>query len=167
MIIGIDPGLGGALVKITNEGKLVSTLDMPVIDKKTGKKSKNIYDIKVLSGFISYLSTDNDIVFIEDTQPMPPGFRGQASYGLGLCKGLLIGMLSMGKVPYELVWAQKWQKHFGITKPKGDKKVQSYQIASQLFPSAVLTGPRGGKLDGRSDALLIAEYGRRHLQGKI
>ena len=44
---------------------------------------------------------------------------------------------------------------------------QSYAIASQLFPEAKLLGPRGGLRDGRCDALLIAEWGRRHLQGKI
>ena len=43
--------------------------------------------------------------------------------------------------------------------------MQSYKIASALFPTADLKGKRGGKKDGRSDAILIAEYGRRRLQG--
>jgi len=166
MIIGIDLGLQGAIATITNEGRFQEMFDMPIINIKVGKRSKNKYDIKALSKDMYDVCTNDDFVFIEDTQPMV-GVRVQASYGLGYCKGLLVGMLSMRNVSYELVRPRQWQKHFGITGAKGDTKKQSYLIASQLFPTAELTTPRGRKLDGRCDALLIAEWGRRHLQGEM
>jgi len=166
MIIGIDPGLQGAIARITPGGKFLDAHDMPTVTIKIGKRIKRIYDIVKLSEVMSQLSLD-DIVYVEKTQALPPGIRVQASWGLGKCEGLLEGMLAIRKIPYEFVKPQVWQKHFGITKAKGDKKVQSYMIACQLFPEAVLATPRGRKLDGRSDALLIAEFGRRHLKGEV
>ena len=57
---------------------------------------------------------------------------------------------------------KEWQREFGIKGGKGDDtKAQSYLIASRMFPGVELKGPRGAILDGRADALLIAEYGRR------
>jgi len=103
---------------------------------------------------------------MEKMQSMPPGFRVQASFLLGYCQGLFEGLLIAHHARYELVLAKTWQKHFGITGAKGDKKVQSYMVATKLFPTAKLTGPRGGKKDGRSDALLIAEWCRRRLMNE-
>lgn len=166
MIIGIDPGLLGAIACVSNDSTLLSIYDMPTVGIKKGKKSRSIYDVVGLRKILSGFSPERATVFIEQTQSLPPGFRVQASYGLGRCEGLLEGMLSMKGVSYELVRAQEWQKHFGITKAKGDKKVQSYVIAHRLFPNAELTTPRGRKLDGRSDALLIGEWGHRRVQQK-
>jgi len=166
MVIGIDPGLQGAIVSIKDDGKLFDIHDMPTVNIQKGKTSKSMYDISILCTILSQISSEKDTVFIEKTQPIY-GVRVQASYGLGYCEGLLVGILTARKISYELIRPQEWQKHFKITKARGDKKIQSYQIARQLFPLAELATPRGRKLDGRSDALLIAEWGRRHLQGKI
>lgn len=172
-IVGIDPGLHGAIVGIyhqpyykENEGKVRFIDDMPTVSIRKGKKTKSEYDVKALRDLIMTFCGSGYIVFIEKTQTLPHGMRSQASYGLGYCQGLFEGMLTLRNIKYELVSPKDWQKHFGITKNKGNSKAQSYKIASHLFPEAVLTGPRGGKLDGRSDALLIAEWGRRHLRGE-
>lgn len=175
MIIGVDIGLAGGIVCIGTGiqnaqvyPSIIHLIDMPVISMKKGKKTKNIYDYKVIKDFfVSVLQKLSiEIVYIEKTQPLQMGYRSQASWSLGLGEGFFVGLFEGLNISYEFVRAQKWQKHFGITKTKGDKKVQSYMIAHQLFPKAELTGPRGGKKDGRSDALLIAEWGRRHLGGK-
>jgi len=171
MIIGIDPGIAGAIVAIDEDGRYFSHTDMPVITVK-----KAVYDVDRIYHALDMLDKAtikdaNISIFIEKTQPMY-GMRVQASYGLGWCEGLFVGMIKAmqmsrkmaysANITYELVRPQQWQKHFGITKAKGDKKAQSYLIAKQLFPTAELTGPRRGKKDGRSDALLTAEWGRRH-----
>jgi hypothetical protein len=58
-----------------------------------------------------------------------------------------------------------WQREYKIRSTKDDDtKAQSYLIASRMFPEVELRGPRGAVLDGRADALLIAEYGRRVMQ---
>jgi len=168
MIMGIDIGLAGGIACIgtgVQNGQVLGLVDIPIIPMKKGKKTKNIYDYnKIKHSFIDTSRRFNiEMVYIEKTQALQMGYRSQASWSLGLGEGFFIGLFTALDIPYEFVRAQEWQKHFGITKAKGDKKVQSYQIASQLFPEAELTTPRGRKLDGRSDALLIAEWGRRHL----
>ena len=173
MIIGIDIGLSGGIACIgigIESGQVLDLVSIPIISMKIGKKTKNIYDYKAIKDFfVNNLKNRlyEDTVYIEKTQALQMGYRSQASWSLGLGEGFFIGLFTALGISYEFVRAQKWQKHFGITKAKGDKKVQSYRIASQLFPTAELTTPRGRKLDGRSDSLLIALFGLRHLQGKI
>jgi len=167
MIIGIDPGLHGGLAVLDKEGALKHLFDMPIFPVKKGKSTKYDYDVVELYKMISKVSSSDSKVFVEKTQGLPSGYGVQASWWLGKCEGLLEGVLVTLKLSYEFVKPQVWQKHFGITRTKGDKKAQSFRIASQLFPSAELKTSRGRKLDGRSDALLIAEWGRRRLQGVL
>lgn len=167
--IGVDPGLKGAIAIIDENGYWIQIQDTPTITFQKGKKNKTEYNIgeikRVLFNFID-ISSDKTTVFVEKMQSMPPGIRVQASFSLGYCQGLFEGILTALEIPYQLVISKHWQKHFQITKPKGDKKTQSFQIASRLFPTATLTGPKGGVKDGRSDALLIAEYGRQVSMGE-
>jgi len=185
MIIGVDIGLAGGIAcmgtGIQNSQVypfIIHLIDIPVILMKIGKKTKNIYNYKAIRDFFvdkrqivnlrkgRSPSFNIEMVYIEKTQALQIGYRSQASWSLGLGEGFFVGLFEALDIPYEFVRAQEWQKHFGITEAKGDKKVQSYMIAHQLFSTAELTTPRGRKLDGRSDALLIAEWGRRHLKGK-
>jgi len=162
-IIGVDPGLSGGIAVLTGGGALVNIFDMPTVVLVKGKKKKNVYDLASIEKVFSSSIEKVDQVCMEKMQTMPPGFRAQASFGLGYCQGLFEGLLVAKRIRYELVIPKTWQKHFGITGAKGDKKVQSYMVATKLFPKAELSGPRGGKKDGRSDALLIAEWCRRRL----
>jgi hypothetical protein len=162
MIVGIDPGLDGAIVFLPEvpDGRDAPTgviiRDMPTVKIR---KSKRAYDFAAI-GVLLEKPGLIDMVVIEQTQPMPRGKNAQASHGLGLCEGFFRGICVGHMLPHILYRPKMWQKFFGITKTKGDLKAQSYTIASGLFPKASLTGPRGGKKDGRCDALLIAEYGR-------
>jgi len=55
----------------------------------------------------------------------------------------------------------------GTPAAKRQMKVAAVQVAQRVFPMAAaqFVGPRGGLLDGRAEAALIAEYGRRVLNG--
>jgi len=163
-IVAIDPGLSGAIAELNEKGEIVHLIDMPVLSYKKGKKVKRDYDVGAISGFFTLMLKERT-VFIEKMQSMPPGFRVQASFGLGYCQGLFEGILSTLGIGYELIISKEWKKHFSITPDKGDGKAQSFQIASRLFPEAELKTKRGRILDGRSDALLICEYGRRKIFG--
>jgi hypothetical protein len=165
-IVGIDPGLSGAIAELNEKGEIVQLIDMPIISYKKGKKGKRDYVVGAINAFFTHplLNKEETVVFIEKMQSMPPGFRVQASFGLGYCQGLFEGILTALGIKYELILSKEWKKHFQITKAKGDQKAQAFQIASKLFPEAKLQTERGRVLDGRSDALLLCEYGRRKLQ---
>jgi len=163
-ILGIDPGLSGAIAELDEKGKVIQLIDMPIISYKKGKKIKRDYDVGLIRAFFD--TVQKKIVFIEKMQSMPPGFRVQASFSLGECQGIFRGMFSTFGIGYELILSKEWKRHFSITKDKGDEKAQAFQIASRLFPEAKLKTERGRVLDGRSEALLIAEYGRIKLSGR-
>ena len=99
------------------------------------------------------------IVFIEKQQAFPK--QGVVStFNLGIHYGTLLGILKTLKIPYEEIAPKKWQKAMlgsGRRTRKENKKL-SLEKAKSLFPYLNI-----GKHDGKSDALLIAEYGRRFL----
>jgi hypothetical protein len=169
--IGVDPGLKGAIAIIDETGK-ISVQDMPIISyekgltKKRNIKHKTEYDVAVLKTlFQNHFSLGDCFISLEKMQALPPGYPIQATAGLMWCMGFVEGVCAITNHKYELVKPKDWQHSFEITKDKGDTKAQSYQIASRLFPEAELKGPRGALKDGRCDALLIAEWGRRKCLG--
>lgn len=58
------------------------------------------------------------------------------------------------------VQPKEWQKAVGITAKGKDIKTAVARIACELYPFAYkqLYGPKGGLIDGRADALMIAHY---------
>jgi len=65
--------------------------------------------------------------------------------------------------PFELVQPKAWQQAVGIPAkkdrdPQDELKRLVADRAHELYPDAQLYGPRGGLMDGRSDALMIAHY---------
>ena len=171
-IIGIDPGFSGAIAVI-EDGKTLYTFDMPTVEIMVGKKQRQAYDVTALATLLLTLN-NCDMAFVEKVAPVQAKFgssSGSSNFHLGYCLGMLQTALECTPIRYELIKPKEWQKHFGIVRPEDDKKWNTkgaaYQVAKGLFPDAELTTTRGRVLDGRSDALLIAEYGKRKLLGGI
>jgi hypothetical protein len=63
----------------------------------------------------------------------------------------------------DVIRPKAWQKEIGVSVSrnlKGQARKKAIkngvgEIAKRLYPSAVIHGPKGGLLDGRSDALMI------------
>jgi len=162
-IIGIDPGLNGAIASINPQTKQCIVFDTPTLTIKSKTKNKNEYDIQSM---ISLLSSIEDIhsVYLEKVHSMPG--QGVASmFSMGYGYGLWIGILAALKIPYNLVIPQQWKKVMlsGMTSEDKQNKKTSIIRAQQLYPDAKIFGTRGGGKDGRAEALLIATYGIREL----
>lgn len=174
IVIGIDPGVHGAIGVIAPNGSFV--YDMPTYKK--GKRlrtcdatlSEELDSLreKHLRPFETIAQCEIKIhAFVELVHSMPG--QGVASmFSFGESFGIIRGVLAALDIPYELVTPQSWKRAMGV--PRGDKK-GSVSVAIRLFPKLTrdLTWEkRGGtspaeNLTGRADALLIAEYGRRLL----
>ncbi len=162
--IGIDPGLSGAIAAIQDDVVLLLE-NTPVLP--AGKGSSKIYDeagmLTVLNQAIYHQSRHGPtplpvVVMIEIQQAMPKqGATSAVKTGFGW--GLWVGMCCGLRVRYECVRGAKWKPAIvGGAKGQGDTKTSARLIAQRLFPDAEL-GKR--KTEDRSDALLLAEYGRR------
>ena len=151
-IIGIDPGLDGALAALTR-----STLElavMPVV--RVGRRRK--LDERVIVDWLARHRPAH--VFIEHVQAMPrQGVVSMFSFGAGW--GLVRGICAGLGLPYELVRPQEWQKVMLAGQPKGAE----YLVASRLWPHENWRASDRSRKphDGLVDAALIAEYGRRRL----
>lgn len=111
-------------------------------------------------------------VFLEKCQPMVrkdrkgQGASGMFTYATGY--GRLIGWLEALQVPYTLVPPQTWQKKmYAGVDGKLEGKARSVQAATRLFPGIDFRISERGKKphDGKCEAALICEFGRRLLAG--
>jgi len=160
-IVGIDLGLNGAIAFIDEDGGY-RTFDMPCYAVRRGRKTQRKIDKRGLFEILRNIKRDKIVCFIEKQRPFPK--QGVLStFHLGEQQGLVEGILLALNIPYESIYPQQWQKEFSIIRSK-NTKFASYEKASSLFPGAKLKTERGRILDGRADALLIAEYGRRRIR---
>lgn len=161
IFIGIDPGLDGAVAIINGDGE-ATVYDTPTTKIKSGKKNKNMYVESLMADILRQYEVYKVEVTLEKAQSMPK--QGVAStFSTGEGYGLWRGILAALQIPYTIITSQKWKKE--MMGGMGKEKSASCYRAQQLFPSVELFGPKGGAKDGRGDALLIAEYGRRTLNG--
>ena len=81
-----------------------------------------------------------------------------SSFCFGEGKGMWEGILAALNIPVELVSPQRWKKE--IMADQGKDKSAARFKAMALFPS-LADQLKLVKHDGRAEALLLAEYGRR------
>jgi len=153
-IIGIDPGVTGAVAIISRSG--VGLYDTPTALVKVGKTARTEYMPAEMAALLR--GERNAHVFIEKVGAMP-GQGVTSMFGFGKGFGLWLGILSALEIPYTLVTPQAWKKL--MMSGMADKDAARTR-AQQLFPGAAAALSRKKDI-GRADALLIAEYGRRTL----
>jgi len=146
IIIGVDPGASGgvALLKLPHTVSAWSLRDYTLTDQWD-----SIFDY--LSGIYGTQA------YLESVHSMPrDGVRSAFSFGKSY--GNLEAFLVAAGIPFERVTPSVWQKEFGLIKRKGEthteKKNRHKALAQEMFPSVKVT-------HAISDALLLAEYGRR------
>jgi crossover junction endodeoxyribonuclease RuvC len=152
--IGIDNGLHGAIAILTVTEKTTDLVihDMPVL-KIAGK---NKYDLHAI-GLILKEHIKDSFAVLEQAQAMPgQGVVSMFSTGYGY--GLMRGFLTALNIPYQIIPSQRWKKEYGLQKTE---KKDAALPAEALYPQAKLRGSKGGVKDGRADALLLADYGKR------
>ena len=157
-VLGIDPGLEGAfaLYDTDRPNDLLMVEDMPVVKRTVGKMQRPRLDMPKLEETIASYCDEHkvDLVTIED-----PGTRprqsGTMAFGFGL--GAVHAFMFAKRLRVEIVVPTKWKKTLRVPK---DKKEATYR-AEELFPACrnLFRGPKGGTLDGRAEAAMIALYG--------
>jgi crossover junction endodeoxyribonuclease RuvC len=151
IIMGIDPGLNGAIAYYTTDVGHLTIVDMPTVEVERNKKTKREVSAH---GFADlFLEIKPNVAFIERVGAMP-GQGVSSVFSFGRSVGVIEGVLAMRGVPTTLVIPQRWQKACDV---RGGKD-GSRERAMQLFPDySELFKLK--KHDGRADAALIAYYG--------
>src|SRR4029453_568845 len=116
-IIGIDPGLGGAVACVAADGTLQALYDVPTLTLKTSRGTRQEYDIPGLVALLAPYTGMPAHVVIEESQAMPgQGVRSMFTCGMGM--GVWLGVLAALQLPYTRVRPQIWKRALGLSKDK-------------------------------------------------
>ena len=152
MIIGIDPGLSGA-VAILKDNKVLNIFDMPVMSE--GKKNKKQLNSAQLVNIIKD-NSKNDVeiaVVVEQVNAMP-GQGVTSMFNFGQTFGAIKGVCAALNLPIFFVRPSKWKKHFELINSSKDS---SRTKVIEMYPS--LSNQLTKKKDvNKSDAILIAKF---------
>ena len=118
IIIGVDPGVSGAICILTN-GKITEIYDMPtMIDGKKNKKQVNGAEITNIIN--KELENEKDAkVVIEHVSAMP-GQGVTSMFNFGQSFGVLKGICAALKLPVHFIRPVKWKKHFNLINTEKD-----------------------------------------------
>ena len=151
-VIGIDPGLSGAIA-ILEENKVLSLFDMPVMAE--GKKNKRQLNSAQLVNIIQDNTNEEDeiAVVVEQVNAMP-GQGVTSMFNFGQTFGAIKGVCAALKLPIFFVRPSKWKKHFELINSSKDS---SRTKTIEMYPS--LSNQLAKKKDvNKADAILIARY---------
>lgn len=145
-VIGIDPGLSGAIARPMDDGS-VDVWDLPVVEVR-GRRRLNphaLVDLIVHAGPV-------DMVVVEQVQGVQgSGATGAFTFGYGA--GLIEGALVALQRPVTFVRPQRWTSDLGVGRDKGAHRI----AAAGIYPGSASMFARV-KDDGRADAALLAHW---------
>ena len=164
VICGIDPGLSGGVVLLSDAGQVLARHVMSTIAiKKSHGRAGREYDLPGMrEALLSCCAPKH--VFIEKVHSMPKqGVSSSFTFGVGF--GILQGLVAGLQLPFTLVTPQAWQKAMFEGMAKEDTKATSAIICKRLWPEQDWRATSDCRVahEGLCDAALIAEYGRRTL----
>ena len=151
-ICGIDPGSNGAICVLDrNDSTYIAFCDL---------KKSTTYDIAIwlFNQQVTY-------IWIEDIHSLY-GMSAKSNFNFGKNLGVVTTIseiISKGdNSKIHTVTPKIWQQYIGVTKKGKHIKKNVADIAKKLYPNVEIHGKRGGLLDGRSDACMVAYYGLTH-----
>lgn len=160
-IVGIDPGVTGALVALSADRSLVDldlAIPMPVLTDRNGK---SLVDAAAVLRFL--LEAAPSHIYLEQVHAMPARGKGGESRTMGATSafnfgrgfGTLEAVAACAQIPVTLVPPQRWKRAAGLI---GTDKDFARTAALRLFPAAGDLLKRKKDI-GLADAMLIARYG--------
>lgn len=152
-ILGIDPGLTGAVGVLHADGTFRTLFDLPVIRDKS---LSWISGDALISALLAAKGSDAATVIVERVSAMP-GQGVASSFGFGMTFGSILATVQALRLPLEFVTPTTWKRALGL----GPDKRAALDKARLLFPMADLSLV---KHHGRAEALLIAHYFARHVR---
>ena len=154
IIVGIDPGISGALCFFSN-GNVIDVINMPTMAE--GKKNKKQVNGRQI--FNEILNIKNSFaghkinVVVEQVSAMP-GQGVTSMFNFGQSFGVIKGICSAMELPIFYVRPAKWKKYFNLINAEKDA---SRTKVIEMFPKISQKLSRK-KDNNKADAILIAKY---------
>jgi hypothetical protein len=142
-IIGIDPGLTGA-IGVLGPDRQVTLLDMPVLNGAVAAREL----FGVLQGF-------KPCVAVVERQSARPGQGVTSTFTHGGTYHAILAVLACAGIETHVVAPTKWKAALGL--PGGaENKEKSRELALRLFPET--NGLNRKKDHNRAESILISEW---------
>tara|TARA_B100000575_G_C23015836_1_gene585015 strand:+ start:290 stop:781 length:492 start_codon:yes stop_codon:yes gene_type:complete len=151
-IIGIDPGLSGAIAVLKNN-KVINIFDIPVMSE--GKKNKRQLNSALLVNLLKEnINPHEEVTVVVEQVNAMPGQGVTSMFNFGQTFGALKGICAALELPIFFVRPSKWKKHFELINSSKDA---SRTKAIEMYPK--LSNQLSKKKDvNKSDAILIARF---------
>ena len=153
-IIGIDPGISGAICFFEN-GVVLDVIDMPsMAEGKKNKKQVNGAQIyNEINSRIKNIPKNKIIVVIEQVSAMP-GQGVTSMFNFGQSFGVLKGICASMQLSVYFVRPAKWKKYFNLIKTE---KEASRTKVIEIFPQISVKLSKKKDVN-KADAILIASF---------
>ena len=162
IVVGIDPGLTGAIGILGHRAEYITVLDIPTMQRMHAPRKGGVQNQvnpaeleRLLAEQLGHFDRNEVHVFIE-TPIAFPGQQIQSVASSFLTAGLIEGVIGARHYPHTLVAPKEWKKGLGLS----DSKEQARAKAIRLWPLAPLTRVKD---HNRAEALLIAKYGNERV----
>ena len=151
-IIGIDPGLSGAIAILENN-RVLNIFEIPVMPE--GKKNKRqLNSAQLVKLFRDNISKNEEVAVVVEQVNAMPGQGVTSMFNFGQTFGAIKGICASLGLPIFFVRPSKWKKHFELINSSKDS---SRTKAIEMYPS--LSNDLAKKKDvNKSDAILIARF---------
>ena len=154
LIIGIDPGISGAICFFEN-GEVREVIEMPTMaeGKKNKRQVNGSQTYNEISQRIKNISKKDIFVVIEQVSAMP-GQGVTSMFNFGQSFGVIKGICSAMQLPTFFIRPAKWKKYFNLIKSEKDA---SRTKVIEIFPyiSSYLSKKKDSN---KADAILIASF---------
>ena len=151
-IIGIDPGLSGAIAILENN-QVINIFEIPVMSE--GKKNKRQLNSELLVSLLKEnINNSEEVAVVVEQVNAMPGQGVTSMFNFGQTFGAIKGICAALDLPIFFVRPSKWKKHFELINSSKDS---SRTKAIEMYPK--LSNQLAKKKDvNKSDAILIARF---------
>lgn len=151
-VIGIDPGLSGAIAVLDTAGALLRVEDMPVVSKAGGGKE---VAAPVLASLLREYAGAEDVLAVLEQVASRPGQGVAGMFAFGDSFGVVRGVLGALGIAVTRITPTVWKRAAKLT---GAPKDRARTLAIERWPARAEWFSRKKDV-GRADAALLALHG--------
>ncbi len=156
MILGIDPGLKGAIAFWVVGSRAVDTFYIPT--EKSELTGKHHILPRELAFMIDLYKNRIAFAVVEDPNSMPTDGVTSA-FRFGHACGIVQGILAALSIKTMLIKPSVWKARMGLSASKDLSRLRASEVFTQSKKSFTLK-----KSDGLAEAALLAKFGERFLK---
>lgn len=160
-VVGIDPGVGGAVACLDGYGELCWVDDMPVTGKQVSPYLLDLMLADAFDGLMYGSDAGSFVVAVVERAQNYPKMGGSGAFNYGTNYGIILGVLAASDIRTEHVPPNRWKRAMRLS---ADKEM-ARKRAIERWPGHAELFKRKKDAD-RAEAALIALWWIEHEEAK-